>query len=206
MVIPRSHVRVVPGARVKGGTRRRHICRSSFMSVTVRSGRSATWLWTRRGTCSGLRPSTPWRGRGGVRPEPASSMSDATVSRKLCNVTLGIPSPSRTMRHAVLKFSGSRSVPLLNAKIVSCWPTHGCFPRSLRTMTANDGNATVRRPAADLVSSILVSQIPRRRITLPALAMVPASASKSLRCQCCAQIHAVELISGGRVVTSTADA
>lgn len=127
----------------------RVIVYSSFMSVTVRSSRSATWVWTRprdmyrswvMDTLACPRWSAPIRAES-----PASSISVATVLRKLCDVTSGIPSSSRTARHAVLKFSGSLRVPLLEAKIVCCWPTYGRLRRSLRTVTAKGGNGMVRR-------------------------------------------------------------
>jgi hypothetical protein len=54
---------------------------------------------------------------------PASSMSVATVLRKLCELMSGTPSSSRILRHCPAKLSGSRSVPLVDGKMTDCCPS-----------------------------------------------------------------------------------
>jgi hypothetical protein len=85
-----------------------------------------SFLYVRHGAIEQVSDLRVTRPRAPMRAEsPASSMGVATNFRKLCDVTAGTPRPSRTTRHAVLKFCGPRSVPLLDAKIVCCWPTYG---------------------------------------------------------------------------------
>jgi hypothetical protein len=99
---------------------------------------------------------------------PASSMSVATVLRKLCEVTSGIPTWSRTARHAVLKFSGSRSVPLLDAKITCCWPTYGRLRPSQctwqrRVQIGRDGPAVVDGDQVDVLAEPAVREMRARK-------------------------------------------
>ena len=99
---------------------------------------------------------------------PASSMSVATVLRKLCGLMSGTPNSSRLLRHCPAKLSGSRSVPLVYGKMTDCSPRYGRLRRSESIATANAGSGITRRPATVFVSSTRTRPLAFSRTTLPA--------------------------------------
>lgn len=92
---------------------------------------------------------------------------------------VGHAEPARTFRHCLNVLFGSRQVPAVLGKIISCWPMNGRPRRAVRVSTTNFGSGTTRREDFVFVSSIRSNGCPATRTNLPVTASVAASASKS---------------------------
>jgi hypothetical protein len=81
-------------------------------------------------------------------------------------VTSGTPRSSRTLRHCLLKLSGSRHVPADDGNIIFCSPQNALDRRSASAVIANSGRGTVRRDDAALPASKRLRPSPETWATL----------------------------------------
>ena len=83
--------------------------------------------------------------------------------RKLWLVTPGTPNSPRTLRHCLLKSSGSRHVAADDGKIIGCCPQNACERRSPNSVSANWGKGTPTFRTGPMASLASAQQLPGDR-------------------------------------------